>query len=99
MQGDSRHAFEEVYCGAFEVLDRHWLAIKATYMEFSIAMRCDLPSLDRGIFQVAPSIDWAPLRIAPSFDQDPPWIPLRLPTCSNNGWRVRVTGKQKSRWP
>lgn len=36
---DSRHAFEEVYCGAFEVLDRHWLAIKATYMEFPIAMR------------------------------------------------------------
>ena len=32
-------AFEEAYCSAFRLLDRHWLELRATYMEFPIALR------------------------------------------------------------
>ena len=39
VQEDTEHAFEETYCAAFELLDRHWLALRATYMEFPIALR------------------------------------------------------------
>lgn len=32
-------AFEELYCAAYAALDRHWLAARATYMEFPSVMR------------------------------------------------------------
>ncbi|KAK3276040.1 hypothetical protein CYMTET_15869 [Cymbomonas tetramitiformis] len=32
------HAFENLYCATFELLDRQWLLQKATYMEFSGVM-------------------------------------------------------------
>ena len=38
-QEETELAFEETYCAAFELLDRHWLAMRATYMEFPIALR------------------------------------------------------------
>ena len=38
-QEDTDVVFEETYCGAFELLDRHWLELRATYMEFPIALR------------------------------------------------------------
>lgn len=31
---DSESAFEEAYCLAFAVLEREWLAMKASYMDF-----------------------------------------------------------------
>ena len=31
---DSNSAFEEVYCLAFAALEREWLAMKASYMDF-----------------------------------------------------------------
>ena len=30
----------QVYCCAFEVLDRQWLAMCASYMDFPVVMRC-----------------------------------------------------------
>lgn len=36
---ESDAAFEEVYCAAFALLDRLWLARKATYMEFGLVMK------------------------------------------------------------
>jgi len=32
---DGLTAFSEVYCAAFLLLDHHWLASKASYMEFN----------------------------------------------------------------
>lgn len=31
--------FEELYCAAYAALDRHWLAARATYMEFPAVMK------------------------------------------------------------
>ena len=31
--------FEQLFCGAFAVLDRQWLARKATYMDFPAVMK------------------------------------------------------------
>lgn len=37
-QNPAAAPFEELYCAAFAALDRHWLAAKATYMEFPAVM-------------------------------------------------------------
>jgi hypothetical protein len=40
-------AFDMLYCVAFEMLDAHWLAMRASYMEFNVtslsAYFCPVP--------------------------------------------------------
>lgn len=36
---ESDTAFEEVYCAAFALLDRVWLARKASYMQFNAVLK------------------------------------------------------------
>jgi hypothetical protein len=31
-------AFDMLYCVAFEMLDAHWLAMRASYMEFNVTL-------------------------------------------------------------
>ncbi len=38
-RGAEEAPFEELYCAAFAALDRHWLAARATYMEFPAVMK------------------------------------------------------------
>jgi ELMO domain-containing protein len=43
------YAFEEVYCQAYQVLDRTWLDLKASYMEFSTVMGQTKAKVDRAL--------------------------------------------------
>ncbi len=38
-QGDSEHAFEEVFAAAYVAVDRAWLDTKASYMQFPQVLR------------------------------------------------------------
>ncbi|CAK0779165.1 hypothetical protein CVIRNUC_004709 [Coccomyxa viridis] len=43
------HAFEQVYCMAFQVLDREWLAVRASYMDFPGVMKKAERSMERAL--------------------------------------------------